>query len=920
MKKSSLAVLVLLTGVAGIFIARQYGSETPAIRQAPSIEGLEEDPRGRIRFEYLRTRNPHTGEIPKDIKALETAFAKTLPDKEALIRSGRLAKAQLLTWNAVGPYNVGGRTRALGIDINNNYILAGGVSGGMYRSTDGGATWTNTTNPGALHSSTCICQDTRSGKTATWYYGTGEYTGNSASGGGAYYSGDGIFKSTDQGLTWTLLNSTSSSTPHSFDSFFDYIWRVVVDQSNASQDEVYAATYGTIQKSTNGGFSWTPVLSSSSPYSNFTDVAITSNGVLYATLNSYGSSRGIWRSTDGTNWTNITPTASGWPAEYRRVVLAIAPSNEDIVYFLATTPGYGKNGHSFWKYTYVSGDGSGAGGSWQNRSINLPADGGNTGNFDSQNGYDLVVKVKPDDPNTVFIGGTVLYRSTDGFASMANTTRIGGYASPSSYDMISNHFCDQHDIQFIPGFPARMISSHDGGLSLTTNCTSPTVIWGSLNNAYHTTQFYTIGLDHSGTYPHDIIGGLQDNGTYFVRSSSPTTSWTKYLSGDGAFCAIANNGTTAYTSSQNGVMYMFTIGASGNYTNWTRIDPLGSQVNNFINPFIVDPNNGNLVYMIGRDRIWRNSNASHIGLYANNQTSVNWSALTNVAAQGDTALTALEVTTSNPANRLYYGTKDGYIYRIDNANTGNPAVSYLFAHPDGAYLNCLAADPENGDRVLAVFSNYSVRSLYMTTNGGSTWTDISGNLEEYPSGAGNGPSCRWAEIVHSESGTVYFMGTSTGLYSTSALNGQSTVWAQEGASVIGSVVVDMIDSRESDGVVVIGTHGKGVFKAAVTTEVEEAEQPAVPGSVVLRGNYPNPFNPVTKITYELNHPAAVTLVVYDLKGRSVKTLVDGTAESGSHTVTWNGTDDTGRPVSSGVYIYRLEAGGIVRTGRCTLVK
>lgn len=918
MKKPLPAALTLLIAAAGITLVFMHRSRPPAIRQAPSLEGRQEDPRGRVRFEYLRTRNPRTGEIPRDIKTLEAAFAKTLPDKEALIGSGRLAKAQLLTWNPVGPFNVGGRTRALGIDINNNYILAGGVSGGMYRSTDGGYTWTNTTNPAALHSSTCICQDTRAGHTATWYYGSGEYTGNSASGGGAFYSGDGIFKSTDNGQTWAQLPFTVTNTPQSFDSFFDYVWSIVIDPSNTTQDEVYAATYGSIQKSTDGGATWKAVLYSSSPYSNFTDIAVTSSGVLYATMNSYGSSRGIWRSTDGESWTNITP--SGWPAQYRRVVLAIAPSNENIVYFLAHTSGYGQNDHSFWKYTYISGDGSGSGGVWGNRSVNLPADGGNTGDFDSQNGYDLVVSVKPDDPNTVFIGGTVLYRSTDGFASTANTTRIGGYANPGSYDLISNHFCDQHTIAFVPGFPGRMISAHDGGLSLTTNCTSPTVIWGSLNNGYQTTQFYTIGLDHSGTYPYDIIGGLQDNGTYFVRSSSPTTSWTKYLSGDGAYCAIANNGTTAYTSSQNGVMYMFTIGAAGNYTNWTRIDPSGSTVNNFINPFIVDPNNGNLVYMIGRDRIWRNSNTSYIGLWSNNQTSVNWTALTNVAAQGDTALTAIEVTTASPANRLYYGTEDGYIYRIDNANTGNPAVSYMFAHPDGAYLSCLAADPRNGDRILAVFSNYQTPSLFMTENGGSSWTDVSGNLEEHPGGAGNGPSCRWAEIVHSESGPVYFVGTSTGLYSTSSLNGQSTTWSKEGASVIGNVVVDMIDSRESDGVVVIGTHGKGVFKATVTTDVETDAQPALPGSVVLHKNYPNPFNPVTHFTYDLKNPVSVSLTIYDLRGRKIRTLVDGAVQNGSREVTWDGTDDAGRAVSSGVYIYRLKAGGAVQSGRCTLAK
>jgi hypothetical protein len=104
---------------------------------------------------------------------------------------------------------------------------------------------------------------------------------------------------------------------------------------------------------------------------------------------------GIWRSTDGTSWTNITP--SGFPSVYGRIVIGIAPSNENVAYFLVQgtngTNGSDQiNAHQFWKYSYLTGDGSGSNGTWVNRGVNLPNESGLSGNarFDSQGGYDML--------------------------------------------------------------------------------------------------------------------------------------------------------------------------------------------------------------------------------------------------------------------------------------------------------------------------------------------------------------------------------------------------------------------------------------------------------------------------------------------------------------------------------------------------
>jgi flagellar hook assembly protein FlgD len=95
---------------------------------------------------------------------------------------------------------------------------------------------------------------------------------------------------------------------------------------------------------------------------------------------------------------------------------------------------------------------------------------------------------------------------------------------------------------------------------------------------------------------------------------------------------------------------------------------------------------------------------------------------------------------------------------------------------------------------------------------------------------------------------------------------------------------------------------------------------AVPRVLSLRGPYPNPFNP--SAAFELDLPAGgqVRLAVYDVGGRRVRSLEDGLAPAGRHRITWDGRDDRGRPVASGVYWLRLEAGGERRVLRGVLVR
>ncbi|MGE3800570.1 MAG: hypothetical protein AB7H80_06085, partial [Candidatus Kapaibacterium sp.] len=136
----------------------------------------------RLRWEWERQRDPATNKIPENIREREIAFAASLPRRDG---GGSLLKGSGIatySWAHRGPFNVGGRTRALAYDITGeDTIIAGGASGGIWRSSDGGVSWVLTTRPDQALGATTLVQDYRQGKTHIWYYGTGEGF-NSASG------------------------------------------------------------------------------------------------------------------------------------------------------------------------------------------------------------------------------------------------------------------------------------------------------------------------------------------------------------------------------------------------------------------------------------------------------------------------------------------------------------------------------------------------------------------------------------------------------------------------------------------------------------------------------------------------------------------------------------------------------------------
>jgi len=113
---------------------------------------------------------------------------------------------------------------------------------------------------------------------------------------------------------------------------------------------------------------------------------------------------------------------------------------------------------------------------------------------------------------------------------------------------------------------------------------------------------------------------------------------------------------------------------------------------------------------------------------------------------------------------------------------------------------------------------------------------------------------------------------------------------------------------------------RAIVSHLVPTDVEQDLPSGLPSAYVLHQNYPNPFNPSTVIEYSIPRRSQVEITLYNLLGQKVKTLVDKAEPAGNYSAYWNGTDYSGKPVASGVYLYRLKAGDFVETRKMILLK
>ncbi len=781
-----------------------------------------------------------------------------------MIPAGRLFRTQSQTWAPIGPdpmsssfyANVSGRITSLAVDpTNSNTVYAAAAGGGLWKSTDGGASWTSLTDDLPRLSSGSVAIDPNN--PATIYYGTGELNFNIDG-----YPGAGIFKSTDGGSTWAQLTLPPSGGIY-------YTGKIVV----APNSTVYAGGYFDAYRSTDGGQNWTEL--------NLTDGAVddivvdpANSNVIYA---SYGSSwtgdstnYGIHKSTDGgTSWTTL---ATGLPpaSQMSRISLAIAPSNDQILYAAI-------NGNKPSSTTvdtnrvYTSTNG---GASWALlHSVSSTTDFGG-----SQGWYNNIIAVDPTHPDTVYVGGIDFWKSTNGGQTWTNLTN--GYGTYNG----QNIHVDQHAIAFANGNGSIFYMGNDGGVWKTTNGASS---FTNCNTNLQTIQFYDIDADQNSSGK--TIGGTQDNGT--ESDNQPSAAWSEVYGGDGGYVLIdPKNSNNVYTEYVNGEIFKSTDGGSSFHQITTGIGEAGY----WLTPYVMDPANENLLYC-GTDQIYKSTNGG-----------TNWISTSPILKSSDDLVTTMSIS-SVEGNVIYAGIS-GYRGAADTAflfittNGGSSWNNISSNLPKNADFARVTADPTHkGVAYVAVLSGIANHVL-RTTDYGNTWT----GLDSPSNGFDNVPTK--VISVDSTSGYIY-AGTYWGIYR-STDNGAT--WARFGSGLPDAVVDDIAIQYSTDALRV-GTHGRGAWQIDLITGI--ASPSGTPLTFAVNQNYPNPFNPSTSISYDLPANSFVTIKIYDVLGREVSALVNERQTAGSHSVNFNASN-----LPSGVYFYRLVAGNMTATKKMVLLK
>lgn len=780
--------------------------------------------------------------------------------------------AALDPWTPTGPASLQNGTGAFGA-YNTDFGYDAGIgqatsgrvvgiaadftnAGTYYVAPAGGGVW-KTTNAGQSYTAlTDFLGDTAMGSITiapsnhnVIYAGTGE----------ANFAGDsrygiGLLKSIDGGASWSVIPGPTTANSPKGVFYRKAISRIVVSPTDSNT--VYLGTVlaglngngfadGGVWKTTDGGATWTNTTANKvNNNALYTDVAMNSHNpnILYTAIGypgTYGGN-GVFKTTDGgATWTHLT---GGLPLPANAAVggqttIALYPSSDgssDTLY--VSIPDANTQGLLG---LYKSTD-SGA------TFTNLNAPDYLTG----QAFYDNAVVVSPTDPNVFFAAGKVNYAAVGGFGVVANTdfsnlrTLVGttdGGATFHEYSLGQNFIgphTDTHALTFTAD--GKVLDGNDGGIwrlenPLVANPTPPAsdtdastanLQWTDINANLNTIQFTGIALDPSNASV--AYGGAQDNGTSKLAGGV----WNQILGGDGGFTRVdpsnpqtvyqefygisldrSDDGGMTFNGATNGINPddnspdFYEVGAFGNKTDPTafyvpyKLDPL--------NPtHVVFPTNN--IYL-STDK---GDNFTEIGVsgakgngFAPNAPSGAYVDALGVAGPTIYAEigSAVFATFNNGATW-----SDRSIPAILN---GGDTLSDFYVNP-GDSLDVYATKP--------AFDDYSIGKIFRSTNGGVTWTNISGNLPDIPFN-----SVR----LDQKSGTLYIAGDD-GVYSSTNFGGS---WVRIPGSLPTVQVVDL-DISNPTGLLGAGTHGRGLWTTPLSTVVAKPNLKLVPNVTRLSAN------------------------------------------------------------------------------------
>src|SRR5215510_2448495 len=721
------------------------------------------------------------------------------------------------TWTPLGPGNIGGRTRAILINPQDASVMyAAGVSGGVWKTTNGGQSWTPIAD--LISNITVSSMAMDRGNPNVIYVGTGE---------GVYgfeedtsigdFRGAGIFKTTDGGANWTRLASTTSQD-------FYYVNDLVISPND--KNRIYAATQTGVWRSTDGGMNWTRVLTAQNANGDTVmggclDLAIRTDkqtDFVFASCGTFEPAT-VYRNTDaggsGTWESVLTRPDMG------RTSLAIAPSNQEIIYALASSIDFGPfelGLHAVFRST-----GGGAANSWTTQVSNSSPNKLNTlllsnpivatltdcqfdlsDNFINQGWYDNVIAVDPLDPDRVWAGGIDLFRSDDGGRNWG----VGSYWWVENTGTVKSSpyaHADNHAIVFHPQYNGAdnqtMFVGSDGGLFRTDNAraavatgktatckgANSAVRWIAINNNYGVTQFYSGAVSPDGkTY----FGGTQDNGTLLGTDGLGVNAWKEINGGDGGYSAVDFTNPNTLFASFPGITFVKSTDGGATFGDATAGISDGGL---FITPFAMDPSDPRRLWT-GGDFIWRTDNGA-----------ARWFRASSLTA-GATQVSAIAIAPTD-SNRALAGMADGYIHRNSNALTAVSATSWPSTRSRVGWVSSLAFDPGPKDIAYATYSTFGGTHVWRSENGGA-WTALDG------SGAGALPDVPVHSIAIDPSNTArLYIGTDVGIF-VSTDGGAN--WAVE-TSGFPNVITEALQIQVANGITNLYafTHGRGVWRVMV---------------------------------------------------------------------------------------------------------
>lgn len=732
--------------------------------------------------DFLMTMDPALGyPTPEKLDKAQTRM-KHLLDLQKSSKSMAFAPK----WIERGPQATGGRTRAIMWDPNDatgKKAWAGGVTGGLWYNNDviGGAAWVPVNNFWANLSISCIASDPIN--PLIFYVGTGEGWNVGAGKGG------GIFKSTDAGKTWNLLESSSK---------FYFVNDLVV-RNESGVSVVYAGVSANnykgfntdlklsgLQRSIDGGVTWTQVMPQiTGTTQNYVaaDIKIDAvNRLWVGTVKNRNSIGGatIFRSEDGLNWTTMTERSEG-----SRVELAVAASNQNVIYAAVESK----------KAIFEILKSVDGGQNWT--TLAKPKDADNTipaSDFTSQQGwYNLVVAVDPSNEQTVYIGGIDLFKSTNSGGSWTQLSHwSGGFSLPYCHS-------DQHVILFKPGSTAIALFGNDGGIYSSSNLGDSKPTFTARNRNYNVTQFYT-GAIHPTEGMHYFLAGSQDNGSrQFTNPGLGTT--IELQTGDGSFNLIDSENGDIQVSSY--IYNIYNLSRDNGYT-FNRI-VTDKTTGRMINPAVLDSKKG-ILFTYGNETTLSRFYNLKEGIPNRNDATIS---LGSMAA----AMT-LSPYSSN-SSTLFIGTSAGRLFRIAHADSIPTQTEITGSAFSTGTISCVSVG-DSEQELITIFSNYGVKSIWHSQDGGITWLDKEGDLPDMP--------VRWA-IQIPENPEIVVCATELGCWMTENFLSSSPNWKPINDG-LANVRVDMLAIRNSDKELIAATYGRGLYSTSDFLQLFQSKKEA----------------------------------------------------------------------------------------------